>query len=308
MTATMTTYTDETNEQQENQQSANTFNFDRSFQEKILQAMVTDHGWAAQFSEVLEVDYFSHNYLKFLSKLYLGYFNKYKEFPSVELFTGIIRDELKAGSPDALFIEQIKSALKYVTSNTNLGDLGFVKDQSLSWCKKMALTKALDQSLTFAEHEDNYEKIVDVIQRAVSAGNAHTQGLDLETDIDARYSDTYRHCVPTGVTELDQRAILNGGLGAGELGVIVASAGCHAKGTDILMFNGEIAKVEDIKAGDLLMGPDSTPRKVLELVRGTDVMYEIFSCQRRKFHCKCEPYSQPKDKRQTTSRKKQRVY
>jgi Holliday junction resolvasome RuvABC ATP-dependent DNA helicase subunit/intein/homing endonuclease len=51
--------------------------------------------------------------------------------------------------------------------------------------------------------------------------------------------------------------------------------GCHAKGTEVLMFNGDVKKVENVKIGDLLMGPDSLPRKVLKLVRGNEQMYKI---------------------------------
>ena len=43
-----------------------------------------------------------------------------------------------------------------------------------------------------------------------------------------------------------------------------AGAGkCLGYDTDILMYDGSIKKVQDIKVGDLLMGDDSTPRKVL---------------------------------------------
>ena len=49
--------------------------------------------------------------------------------------------------------------------------------------------------------------------------------MDLFEDVDARYSDTFRKTIPTGIQELDQRKVLNGGLGAGELGVVVAPTG-----------------------------------------------------------------------------------
>mgnify|MGYP000344812135 FL=1 len=52
-------------------------------------------------------------------------------------------------------------------------------------------------------------------------------------------------------------------------------AGCHAKDTEILMYDGTIKKVQDITVKDILMGDDSTPRKILKLVRGKDNMYEI---------------------------------
>ena len=52
-------------------------------------------------------------------------------------------------------------------------------------------------------------------------------------------------------------------------------AGCHLKGTKVLMNDSSIKNVEDIKVGDLLMGDDGTPRKVLELHNGIDDMYKI---------------------------------
>ena len=57
--------------------------------------------------------------------------------------------------------------------------------------------------------------------------------------------------------------------------LIVAATGCHAKGTGIVMYDGSVKKVEDIKVGDRLMGPDSTPRTVLELHHGHDDMHEV---------------------------------
>lgn len=50
---------------------------------------------------------------------------------------------------------------------------------------------------------------------------------------------------------------------------------CHAKDTPILMFDGTIRMVQDIKVGDLVMGDDSTLRYVLSLGRGKDLMYDI---------------------------------
>ena len=52
---------------------------------------------------------------------------------------------------------------------------------------------------------------------------------------------------------------------------------CHGKGTKILMYDGTIKNVENIEVGELLMGDDSKPRKVLSLGRGKDTIYEIKS-------------------------------
>lgn len=56
---------------------------------------------------------------------------------------------------------------------------------------------------------------------------------------------------------------------------VVLPTGCHAKGHPILMFDGSIKAVEDIKVGDIIMGNDSTPRCVLALARGREQMAKI---------------------------------
>ena len=53
------------------------------------------------------------------------------------------------------------------------------------------------------------------------------------------------------------------------------SGKCHMKDTPIVLYDGTIKKVQDINEGDLLMGDDSTPRKVISLACGVDKMYSI---------------------------------
>lgn len=50
---------------------------------------------------------------------------------------------------------------------------------------------------------------------------------------------------------------------------------CFAPGTEILMFDGTIRRVEDIREGEQVMGADSTPRTVVGLAHGEEPMYRI---------------------------------
>lgn len=81
--------------------------------------------------------------------------------------------------------------------------------------------------------------------------------------------------IPSGFTELDK---LTSGWQKTDLVIVAARPAmgkCLGKGTKILMFDGTLKKVEDIRVGDLLMGDDSTPRKVLSLARGRENMYWV---------------------------------
>jgi len=68
--------------------------------------------------------------------------------------------------------------------------------------------------------------------------------------------------------------LLYHGLGSGK---------CMKKDTPILMSDGTIKLVQDIKVGDFLMGDDSKPRNVLSLARGKDKMYDIIPIKGEKY-------------------------
>jgi len=69
--------------------------------------------------------------------------------------------------------------------------------------------------------------------------------------------------------------LLYHGLGSGK---------CHKINTPIMMSDGSIKMVQDIKVGDMLMGDDSQPRTVLSLARGRDKMYDVIPI-------KCDKYT-----------------
>jgi len=75
------------------------------------------------------------------------------------------------------------------------------------------------------------------------------------------------------------------GFGGGLLELPCAYGKCLGIDTKILMFDGTIKKVQDIKVGDVLMGDDSNPRNVLTLARGREQMYKISSKKGDSYIC-----------------------
>jgi len=55
----------------------------------------------------------------------------------------------------------------------------------------------------------------------------------------------------------------------------VGGKACLIKGSLVPTFSGNYVKVEDIRIGDMLIGDDGNPRKVLDTVEGNGKMYEI---------------------------------
>lgn len=101
---------------------------------------------------------------------------------------------------------------------------------------------------------DSSSNILDIeipreMERAVSTGHPH---------IDVMFAGD--GIIPSTV------ALVTGLPGAGK---------CLGKGTPVLLYDGTIKPVEEIRVGDRLMGPDSRPRNVLSLTRGREEMFEV---------------------------------
>jgi superfamily II DNA or RNA helicase len=61
----------------------------------------------------------------------------------------------------------------------------------------------------------------------------------------------------------------------GILQVFTGAGKCLGLNTPIMMFDGSIKMVQDVQVGDQIMGDDSTPRNVLSLARGSEMMYLV---------------------------------
>jgi len=75
------------------------------------------------------------------------------------------------------------------------------------------------------------------------------------------------------------------GMRGGEITLFISGTGCLQKSTEVLMHDGSIKLIEDIKVGELVMGDDDTPRTVLELCRGREQMARVTLRDNTSFVC-----------------------
>lgn len=197
--------------------------FGKPFQEKVFQSMLSDPLWAGQMIEVVNPEYFDLKYLSFLCGKYFSYYKKYKTFPTLTILITIIKEDL-TNSKDHVLRDQIIEYLHRMKTNPDMGDLQYVKDKSLEFCKRQAFREALEQSVELIQTE-KYESVLNIMKEAISVGMPNSSGHDFFDDIEARFVQINRQVCPTGLDRLDAQDILRGGLGRGELGVIAANTG-----------------------------------------------------------------------------------
>lgn len=197
--------------------------FGKPFQEKVFQGLLTDTIWASQMVEVLDPSYFDLKYLSFLCEKYFKYQEKYKTFPTMQILVTIIKEDLQKSS-DSILKDQIIEYLQRMKANPDIGDIAYVKEKSLDFCKKQAFKEALEKSVELIQTE-KYESVISIMKEAISVGMPNSTGHDFFDDIEARFVQINRQVCPTGLDRLDAHDILRGGLGRGEIGVIAANTG-----------------------------------------------------------------------------------
>lgn len=197
--------------------------YGKQFQEKIFQGLLSDHSWSTQMIEVMNPNFFDIRYLSYLTEKYFSYYTKYKSFPTLPLLITIIKDDLSQGN-DVILRDQIVEFLHRIKHNPDMGDIAYVKDKSLDFCKRQAFKEALEQAVDLIS-TDKFESVVDLMKTAVSVGMPSSVGHDFFEDAEARFLKITRQVCPTGINRLDAGDILQGGLGKGELGVITANTG-----------------------------------------------------------------------------------
>lgn len=194
------------------------FKNDKHFEERIVQAIIHDHQFAEQMLEVLEVHYFNYSYLSELAEEVFSYYKNYKSFPSYMLLGTLIK---KKEASTALKQQMMEYWLRIKRDPLN-GDLEYVKEESLDFCKKRRLVRALESSLDLID-EKKYEQVVKVIEKAVLAGSDRDVGHVLKEQVEDRMVVETRKTIPTPWPDIN--AITDGGVSGGELCVICAGTG-----------------------------------------------------------------------------------
>jgi len=198
-------------------------NYGKQFQEKIFQGLMSDQRWATQMFEVMASHYFDVKYLSYLCEKYFSYYEKYRCFPTMGLLVSIVKDDLSEEC-DLILRDQIVEYLHRIKSNPSAGDIEYVKDKSLDFCRRQAFRGALEKAVDLIS-TDNFDSVVGLMKEAVAVGIPSSVGHDFFKDAEARFVKINRMACPTGIKRLDAKDILQGGLSRGEIGVITANTG-----------------------------------------------------------------------------------
>ncbi len=203
--------------------------FGMEFQLKCITSLISDKSFLERINDIVDPMSFEADTHLWIVKQIVAYFIQYKELPTLDVFKVKI-DESKFKDE---FKQSIIDQLRVIYNKITDSDIKYIKEQFLEFCKNQAIKNAILSSVNLLE-EGNYDKIKLAVDNAMKAGMERNIGHEYNTDVDARMSLSARNTLKTNWTEID--TILDGGLAAGELGVITACAGsgkCVGPNTEI---------------------------------------------------------------------------
>lgn len=199
------------------QETDNLKKFGPEFQLKCISGLISDKTFMERINDIVDPAFFESEAHQWIVKTSLSYFLKFKELPTLVVFTtefeSIKQEELKNH-----ILLQLKLVFNKITDN----DLMYVKEQFLQFCRNQTLKNAILDSVVHLK-SGHYEKIKSAVDHAMKAGMERNIGHDYMVDIEKRMSVMSRNTIATNWQVIDQ--IMDGGLAAGELGIITACAG-----------------------------------------------------------------------------------
>ncbi len=195
--------------------------FGKGFQENLCHIILDDRPFADQMFEVLEDNFLELAYLRVFVKKIRQYKDKYGVHPSRDAMKMIVRSGItdEQDSVQKLIRDYYARVL---SGELQVGEVDFIKDTALDFCKKQKLQEAMMKSIPLLE-SSSFEEIAKNINEAIKLGTSNDVGYDYMKDFEARFLEKSRDPVSTGWSALDN--ITKGGLGKGELGVVIAPTG-----------------------------------------------------------------------------------
>ena len=195
--------------------------FGKAFQESLAHLIMNHRIFADQIREVLSIDFFELKYLQVFVDKVLKHKDKYGVHPSKDAMLAVLRTELD--DENATTQKQTRDFFARIyKSEIEVGGEEYIKETSLDFCRKQKLKEAMIKSVKLLE-SSSFDEISDVINNALKLGSSTDFGYDYKADFEERFEIKVRNPASTGWKSIDD--LSKGGLGSGELGVVIAPTG-----------------------------------------------------------------------------------
>lgn len=190
------------------------------FQIKLVKCFFEDSNFFIGLEHIIDQNMFTVEELRTIVGFLKDRYEQKDIVSTYEEMNLLIRSKIS----DAIRMQYTLEMLKII-SESNLSGIDIIEEESGKFFKQQNLVKAINKSMDIIKKGDfnNYPVIEDMIKNALADNTKEYFGWELFDDIEKDLREDYRTTISTGTPELDEA--LYGGLGKGELGIIVAPSG-----------------------------------------------------------------------------------
>ncbi len=203
-----------------NQKQVGFSKYGKDFQEDLCHLILDDRPFADQIFEVLDINFLELKYLRVFTEKVLEYREKYVMHPNRKVMVTIIKSGL--GDHSEATRKQIVDYFSRVMIKEVVENSQFIKDTALDFCRKQKLKEAMVKSAKLI-NTCSFDEISKLINDAIILGESNDFGYDYVKDFEKRFELKARNPISTAWPEFD--TLMGGGLGSGELGVVIAPTG-----------------------------------------------------------------------------------
>jgi len=256
------------------------------FQYRLSHHFMDDRKYFRDVCDIIDTNMFTDvNIRRFVSGI-KEYFETNDRVPSYEE----IEIELRSTSRDDQDLEFVVETIKKI-KNTTCEGADQIKTKAHKFFKQQNLTKVwnkMGEILKLGDIE-RYDECEELIRGALSTGNREEIGIRLRDNLGEVLSEDYRRVIPTGVKGIDEA--LEGGLGKGELGVIIgpSSFGKEQPISELICTPDGFRTMGSIGVGNYVIGGNGKPVKVINTFpQGVKDVYKVTFSDKVSVECGLE--------------------
>lgn len=230
------------------------------FQYKLTHEFMENHTFFEDLSSILDQNMFTDPNLKTFVGVMKNYFEREGNVPSYDMMEIELRDISHSDKEVETYLAIIERI-----RNTETDGVDRIRDLAEKFFRQQNIVKTANEILKIAGNGDveKYDTCVGLLNDAMTQGIHNDFGEGVFDHIGETLSDDYRVPIPTGIEKIDEA--LEGGLGKGELGVIIGPTSfgkVQPFDSKIVTPNG-FKNMGDIKVGDYVIGSNGKPTKVI---------------------------------------------
>ena len=252
-----------------------------TFQYRLTHEFMENHTFFEDLSSIIDQNMFTDPNLKTLVGVMKNYYEREGHVPSYDMLEVELRDISHSDKEIEIYL----AILEKVRNSASDG-VERTRELAEKFFKQQNIIRTANEILKIAGNGDTnqYEVCVDLLNDAMTKGTHNDFGEGLFDHINETLSDDYRVPIPTGIGKIDEA--LEGGLGKGELGVIIgptsfgktslttamaSHAACNGYKVLQIVFEDRIKQIQRKHLGRItgIEAKDLSKPDVIDLVRQT---------------------------------------